>query len=194
MNQHEHQGNKEERGKGGDAKAANHGSCQRRILFSTLAQTKSHREHADDHGKGRHHDGTQSRMTRGHHRIKRSHASGPKIIGESNQKNRIGGRHADRHNGAHQAWHIEGGLGEEERPHNAGEGSRERADDDEWIEPALIVDDHQEVDQQRGECKTESQTVECLIHAFHLSTHHDLGSGRKILALFPHDTIHLCRH
>jgi DNA-directed RNA polymerase specialized sigma24 family protein len=77
--------------------------------------------------------------------------------------------------------------------HGPSSPSWKRTDDNEGIEPALIVDDHQLVDQQRRENKAKAEPVERLIHALYLAAHDDLCTERQNLALFHHDAIALCR-
>ena len=61
------------------------------------------------------------------------------------------------------------------------QSARQRADDDEGIEPALVVHHHQQVDQQRREGEAEAKAIEGLVHALHLPAHDDLGSGGRFL-------------
>src|SRR6201986_599674 len=54
MNDAEHHRNKEKCGDGGEEKAADHGTAERRILLATIAQAEGHGQHSDDHCEGRH--------------------------------------------------------------------------------------------------------------------------------------------
>src|ERR1700677_3441474 len=54
MQQCKHRGNKNERRHRGAKQAAHHRAAERGVLLASITQTKSHRDHADDHGEGRH--------------------------------------------------------------------------------------------------------------------------------------------
>ena len=54
MQQCKHRGNKEERGHRGAKQAAHNRAAERGVLLASITQTKSHRDHADDHGESGH--------------------------------------------------------------------------------------------------------------------------------------------
>src|SRR5215472_1824211 len=87
-----------------------YGTREWSILLSALAKPKRHRKHADDHGARGHDDGPQPGEPGGDRSLKRRFTLGAKIIRKGHEQDRIGCRHADRHDCSHQGWDIECGL------------------------------------------------------------------------------------
>ena len=83
-------------------------------------------------------------------------ACGALVVGEGDHEDGVSGRDSDGHDGSHEGGDGEGGTGEIEHPEDAAGGSGEGAEDDEGVEPALEVDDHQEIDEEDGEDHTEA--------------------------------------
>jgi hypothetical protein len=95
MNKSEHERNEKQGCKGSDGKAADDGPSKRRILFSTLSDPESHRQHADDHRGGSHDDGSKSGMTGRDDRVESGASTREPFIRERNEKDRIGGCHSN---------------------------------------------------------------------------------------------------
>src|SRR5579875_3033701 len=60
MKQREHGGNKDEGGDGGETESTDNGAAERSVLLAAFAEAHSHGNHTDDHGEGRHEDGTEA--------------------------------------------------------------------------------------------------------------------------------------
>ena len=61
MQKSKDRGHEDESGDGGESKATDDGAAEGRVLLATIAYTERHGNHADDHGEGRHADGTEAR-------------------------------------------------------------------------------------------------------------------------------------
>src|SRR5687768_14719998 len=55
--------NKNERGDRGEDQSTDHGTTQRRVLLTAIAEAQRHRRHADDHGQRRHQHGAETHET-----------------------------------------------------------------------------------------------------------------------------------
>ncbi len=64
VNQTVHRRNEEQRRNRGKDQPADYRTAQRRVLFAALAESKGHRQHADDHGHGGHDNRTEAREAR----------------------------------------------------------------------------------------------------------------------------------
>ncbi len=151
VQQGEDGGNEDEGGDGGGGEAADDGAAERRVLFAAFAEAERHGDHADDHGEGGHHDGTEagsSGFDGGEDGVVMLFIA---LLGEGDDEDGVGGGDAHAHDGAHERGHAEGGAGGEEEEDDAGECGGQRGDDDEGIEPGLEVDDDEEVDEDDGE-------------------------------------------
>ena len=85
-------------------------------------------------------------------------------------------------------------MGEEQSPHDAGEGAGQRHQNDERVRPALEIHDQKEVNQQRADDQSESHAGERRIHAVHLAAHEDVVAGSEFLLCVRHDLVHFAGH
>ena len=146
----EDDGHEEKRSDGGDDKAADDGAAERRVLFAAFAEAGGHRQHADDHGERGHEDGPEpadAGFPRGAERVE---ALVEIVAGKGDDEDGVGGGDAEAHDGAHQRGDAEAGQREVQSPDDAGHGAGQRGDDDERVEPALEVDDEQQINQRDG--------------------------------------------
>ena len=67
------------------------------------------------------------------------------------------------------------------RPDHAGQRAGQRGDDDERIEPALEIDDQQQVDQHDGHDQPDAQAGEAGVHRLRLAAQHDEAAARQLL-------------
>ena len=74
-------------------------------------------------------------------------ALGEPLARETHDQDAVGGRNAHAHDRAGQRRHRERRARDEQHPNDAGERRRQRADDDERVEPGLEVDDDKQIDQ-----------------------------------------------
>src|ERR1700693_560160 len=103
MQQAEDCGNEKESGDGGAHQSADHGAAQRRIFFSAIAQTKRHRDHADDHRKRRHEHRPEASESRFDGSQRGVAMMSEAFLGERNHQNAVSGRDAYAHNGPGQS-------------------------------------------------------------------------------------------
>jgi hypothetical protein len=153
-------GHEKQSGDGCQQQAADHGAAERSVLLAAFAEAERHRQHAHDHGQRRHNHRTQARVAgfeRGGNRVGARLAL---IVGEVDQQNAVGGGHADTHDGAHQGWHVDGGLGDEEHQQDAGKRAGQRHQDDERVKPGLEVHHHDEIHQDHREHQADTQADE----------------------------------
>ena len=127
--------NKKQSRDGREKQAADNGAAEGRVLFAAFAQTKSHRDHADDHGEGGHQNGTQTGepgFERGFHcRVAMRHA----FAGVTDDQNTVRRRDAHAHDGAGECGNAERRMGQEQHPDDAGQGAGQGGDDNERIRP-----------------------------------------------------------
>ena len=116
------------------------------------------------------------------------------LVGEGDHEDRVRGRHADRHHRAHEARHVERGAGEEERPDDARERAGQRHDDDERVEPALVVHDHEEVDEDDRGDESDAEPRERRVHVRDEALHHDRVARRHLRLILGDDLLDLVDH
>jgi hypothetical protein len=161
VDERENRGHEEQGRSCREAQTTDDGTTERRVLLATLAQAQSHRHHADDHGERRH----QHRAEAGEAGLECrrqgidalfAHA----IAREAHHQDAVGGGDADGHDGAGERRNTDRRLRQEEHPDDAGQGRRQRRDDDESVDPGLEVDDDQQVDQQDSESEAAEEADE----------------------------------
>ena len=76
----------------------------------------------------------------------------------------------------------QGGVGEEQHPHDARQGGRQRRDDDERVEPGLEIDDNQEVDQHDREGQADHELLVGARHRRDLAADGDRRALGKLAA------------
>ncbi len=113
---------------------------------------------------------------------------------KTHHENAVGGRDADAHDGPGQRRHADRRAGDEQHPHDADQGSRQPADDDQRVDPRLKVDHHEQVHEQHGEAEPGQEARERGLHGLHLTTHHDAGTGRQAAARLIDQGGDLMRH
>ena len=180
-------GHKQERCHGCHEETADDGAPQGGVLLAALAQAERHGEHADDHGEGRHEHGAKAGVARLKGRFPRVLALVPEVVREGDQEDRVGGRHADAHDGPHQRRDAQGRSRQEEDPQDSAQGSRERHDDDEWVQPRLEVHHHQEIDEPHGKDDADPEPDEGGVHALRLPPQLDAAAARKLWRVLPHE-------
>ena len=126
-------------------------------------------------------------MASGDGGVERAPAFTQLFIRERDHEDAVGGRHADAHDCAHHRFDVEGGVRQKQHPQNARERAGQRRDDNEGISPRLEINDHQEINERRGENETEAQFAERAVHAFNLAAHVNRASGRKFGAKLVYD-------
>ncbi len=67
------------------------------------------------------------------------------------------------------------GACQEQHPHHAADSKGHRGQDDQRIDPALKIDDEDQVDQDHGDCHAGKQPVEAVAHGFHLARKRHMG-------------------
>ena len=102
VNDAEHGGYKKQGGCRRKEQTADDGPAQGRILFAAFAKAEGHGHHADDHGQGRHHYGTQAGISGLKDRGDRIIALGHPLAGVADHENAVGGGHAHAHDGPRQ--------------------------------------------------------------------------------------------
>src|SRR5713101_8779863 len=80
-------GHDEERGDGGDGQATDHRPAEGRVLLPSLAESKGHGKHADDHRERGHEHGAEPRVARRKGRRHRAVPFPALVIGEGDEKN-----------------------------------------------------------------------------------------------------------
>src|SRR6202034_1176562 len=182
MQHAEHGRDKKQRRHGRDQQTADHGTPERRILLAPFAQRKRHRQHADDHGQGRHQNGPkpgESGFERRRGRIKALRKAFP---GKAHQQDAVGSRYAHTHDGAGERGDRQRRPGYEKYPDNTGQRARERGDDDEGVEPRLEIDDDDQINQHDGAGEAEIELTIGAAHRLDLPAEHEVGTTRHLLA------------
>ena len=79
------------------------------------------------------------------------------------------------HQRAHEGRDADVGARQEQYPQHAADGKRHRGQDDQRIDPALKIDDKDQVDQDHSHGHAGKQPIEALAHGFHLACKRHMG-------------------
>ena len=93
----------------------------------------------------------------------------------------VGRRNPQAHDRAHQGGDAQGGEREIESPDHARQGAGQRRDDDERVEPALEIDDQQQVDERDRQPQPDAEAGETGVHRIRLPAQHDEAAPRQFL-------------
>ena len=176
MNEAENRRNEQQRRHGRADEAADHGAAERRVQFGA----ERHGAHADNHRQRRHENRPETGETGVDRRRCSVGAFRQPLAGEADDENAVGGGDAHAHDRARQSGNRQRRAGDEQHPDDAGERSRQCADDDERIKPGLEVDDDQQVDEHHGERDADEELPKSVGHRLNLPSHHDGGPGRDL--------------
>ncbi len=103
------------------------------------------------------------------------------MVGETHDENAVRGCESDAHEGAHQGRHAEVRLCQEQHPHDAAEGERHRHQYNEGVDPALEINDQEQVNEDDRQGNAREQAGVAFAHGLDLTAegHMDglLGGG-----------------
>ena len=112
---------------------------------------------------------------------------------ERHEQDRVRRGDADRHDRAHQRGHVQRRAGDEQHRDDAAERRRQRQDHDERIAEVLVVHDHQQIDEDRGEQQPDAEIPERVVHALDLSDHLNRIAGLELLLQLGRDLVDVGR-
>src|SRR5271156_3067704 len=180
MHERKYRRHKDKRRNGGKHEAADYGAAERRILFPTIPQAESHRNHADNHGQSSHADRaetSQPRLDRGQDSILMLCVTD---LGKRDDENTVCRGHPHAHDGSHQGGHAEPGVGIEEKQDDTSERGRQRGDDNEGVSPRLKVDDDQHVYENDRKDQTAKKRDVGAAHGVYLPQNRDRGAPGEV--------------
>ena len=119
VNDREHGRHEKQRGDGRKNQAADDGASQRRILLAAIAQPERHRDHADDHGQGRHEHRAQPRESGLQRGLEGIIAGIHALARKADHQYAVRGGHAHAHDGAGECGYAHRGVGQEQHPDDA---------------------------------------------------------------------------
>ena len=159
--------------------AADDGASERGGLRAAFPEADRHRQHARDHRAARHQDRPQPARRPRDRRIRHVGAVDPIALGEGDEQDRIGHRHADRHDRAHQRLDVQRRAGDPQRDRNAGDDRGDREHDRERQPEGLKIRRQQQKDHDHRDEEPELEAAEHLLHRHDLPAHGHVHALRR---------------
>ena len=182
-------GHDQQRGRRCEQQAADHGARQRGVLLLAGAADR-HRDHADDHRRRRHQHRTDSGVA-GSSSQPRRPTCPASCCSRAKVTSRI--EFAEATPTAMIAPISEGTLSVVPVMNSIvtmpQKRRRQRQDHDERIAEVLIVHDHQQIDEHRGEQQADAEIAESVVHALDLSDHLNRIAGLELLLQLGDDLV-----
>ncbi len=121
-------------------------------------------------------------------------ALGTRVIRECDDQDAVGGCHTHCHDRSHESRHAERRLRKKEYPHDTGEGSRKRHQDDEGVRPGLEIESHQQVDEKDRRDNAQPQVQKRRVHRLHLPAQLNPCGWGQMLRSIVDDFLYIARH
>ncbi len=151
-------------------------------MLAPFTHSYGHWDHAQNHGARGHQHGPEPCVARndngGPDIIARLHP----LIGESHDQNAVCSRKPQTHQSPHQGRDAEVGAREKQRPDNSAQGEWQGHNNDQRIDPALKVDDQNEIYKEDRKGHSGEEPGVALEHGLHLPGEGDLDAGLVLLA------------
>ena len=180
MHQGVHRWQYDERGHGCEEQAADDRSAQRSSL-RPLACADCERDHARDHRRRRHQNGSQAALATVDGRVVNRRAFAPSIFRKRHQKNRVRDGDANRHDRPHERLHVQRRSRDEQHQEHATNDRRHRGNHSERQAKRLEVRGQQQKDDENREQEAAAQAGERFFECRHLAAveHRDAARRRS---------------